>query len=193
MSEQLALFPLNQFLMPAGKMKLRVFEPRYVRLVREAAAGKRPFAIALLNPFVNQQHPDRILSLVTRANIDDFEQLPDGLLGITISGVQRMKIISRWQEQDKLHVADCQPLPGWSAAEVPADCQALAESMQKLLLSYPQLQQFYPQPKLDDASWLAGRWLELMPMQPALKQQLAATTEPEQCLAGLKSWFEHNA
>lgn len=193
MSEQLAIFPISQFLMPGGKLKLRVFEPRYVRLVREASSGQRSFAIALLNPFVQQNHPDRILPLVTKVFIDDFEQLPDGLLGITISGMQRLQVITRWQESDMLHVAECQTLPNWSASAVPIDCQDLANSMKKLLQSYPQLQTLYPQPQLTDAGWLAGRWLELMPMQPALKQQLAASIDPQQCLAGLKTWFEHNA
>ena len=77
MSKQLALFPLSSFILPGGKMRLRVFEKRYIRLVKEAGLGKRSFAMALLNPFATQHHRDRILPLATEAVIDDFEQLSD--------------------------------------------------------------------------------------------------------------------
>ena len=73
--KQLALFVLNSFILPEGKMRLRVFEPRYVRLISEASAGKRDFAMAQINPYVSQNHADPILPLATRVKIEDFEQL----------------------------------------------------------------------------------------------------------------------
>ena len=161
MSKQLALFPLSSFILPDGKMRLRVFEKRYIRLVKESGLGKRSFAMALLNPFVSQQHRDRILPLATEVVIEDFEQLPDGLLGITV--------IRRCQRYTDL-----------------------ANSLLHLLAEYPQLQQLYPEPEIDNASWLAARWLELMPMQPGLKQKLSAEHDPMICLESLQNWLEHN-
>ena len=104
MSESIALFPLSQIVLPQGRMQLRVFEPRYQRLVREAQ--QRPFASALLNPYVHQQHPSRIFPVVTLVQIIDFCQLNDGLLGITIEGIERRRIVRRWQEDDQLHIAE---------------------------------------------------------------------------------------
>ena len=72
MNEQLALFPLSSFLLPRGRMKLGVFEPPYIRPVKEAVSGRRAFAMATLNPLVSQQHTDRILPLVCKAEIEDF-------------------------------------------------------------------------------------------------------------------------
>jgi len=192
MSEQLALFPLSSFLLPRGKLKLRVFEPRYIRLVKEAMSNKRDFAIATLNPFVSQNHPDRILNQICKVKIEDFEALPDGLLGITLHGVGRYSITERWQEHDKLHVAQVTPQSDWHVDALPDDFAPLAASFARLLKDYPQLAELYPEPELQDASWLAGRWLELLPMQPALKISMAAV-EPTACLAQLQLWFEHNA
>ncbi len=192
MNEQLALFPLGSFLLPRGKMKLRVFEPRYVRLVKEAVSGKRPFAMATLNPLVSQQHPDRILPLVCKVSVDDFETLPDGLLGITISGISRQRIIRRWQEDDKLHVAEVAPETDWHSVELSTELNQLSAAFAELLDEYPQLAALYPQPQLTDGAWLAGRWLELLPMQPALKLKLA-TQDPQSCLQQLQHWLAHNA
>lgn len=192
MNEQLALFPLSSFLLPRGKLKLRVFEPRYIRLVKEAMSDKRSFAMATLNPFVSQEHPDRILPLVCKVQIEDFEALPDGLLGITLRGVARYQIIERWQETDKLHVAEVTSLADWTVSPVANELKPLAISFARLLQEYPQLAELYPDPELSDAAWLAGRWLELLPMQPNLKISMAAT-DPEVCLQQLSQWLAHNA
>ncbi|GHG70976.1 ATP-dependent protease [Alishewanella longhuensis] len=192
MNEQLALFPLGSFLLPRGKLKLRVFEPRYIRLVKEAMNKKRAFAMATLNPFVSQEHPDRILPLVCKVQIEDFEALPDGLLGITLRGIARYEITNRWQEPDKLHVAEVSPVADWSEHHLSDELKPLAISFARLLREYPQLAELYPEPELTDAAWLAGRWLEILPMQPSLKIRMA-TTEPDACLEQLQQWLEHNA
>ncbi|WP_372626157.1 LON peptidase substrate-binding domain-containing protein [Arsukibacterium sp.] len=193
MSKQLALFPLSSFILPGGKMRLRVFEKRYIRLVKEAGLGKRSFAMALLNPFVSQHHRDRILPLATEAVIDDFEQLSDGLLGITVRGIRRIEIMDRWQEEDNLNVATVTELSSWPETRLSQRYPDLAKSFLQLLADYPQLQQLYPEPELDNASWLASRWLELMPIQPGLKQKLSAEQDPFVCLDNLQHWLEHNS
>ncbi|MEH8018292.1 LON peptidase substrate-binding domain-containing protein [Rheinheimera muenzenbergensis] len=191
--QQLALFPLNSFILPEGRMRLRVFEPRYVRLVSEASAGKRNFAMAQLNPYVGQKDPERILPLATRVQIEDFEQLEDGLLGITISGIEKVKIVRRWQEPDQLHVAEVTALDSWPALDLVAEYQPLVQQLEKLLQHYPALRQLYPNPKYRDANWLASRYLEILPMQPALKQQLALESSSTPCLNSLQAWLSHQA
>ncbi|HEY0924724.1 LON peptidase substrate-binding domain-containing protein [Rheinheimera pacifica] len=191
--KELALFPLNSFILPEGRMRLRVFERRYVRLVSEASAGKRDFALAQINPYVSQQHADRILPLATRVKIEDFEQLEDGLLGITIAGIERVKITRRWLEPDQLHVAMTEPMANWATTDVNAEYTPLIRQLQKLLQEYPALNQLYPTPKYTDAAWLASRWLELIPMQPALKQKLAQENSPAPCLDSLQAWLSHQA
>jgi Lon protease-like protein len=193
MSKQLALFPLSSFILPGGKMRLRVFEKRYIRLIKEAGIGQRGFAMALLNPFVTQQHRDRVLSLATEVVIDDFEQLPDGLLGITVKGIKRVEITQRWQEDDGLNIGQVTELDSWPDTDLNQRFNGLVSSLSQLLTDYPQLQQLYPEPELNNASWLASRWLELMPIQPGLKQKLSAEKDPFICLENLQHWFEHNS
>lgn len=187
MSEEIALFPLNTLLLPGGKTKLRVFEPRYVRLVKEASSGKRAFAMALLNPLVSQQHHDRIFATATKVQVEDFDVLSDGLLGIEISGQQRVRILDRWQESDGLHVASVDSEAFWQSAPLADEKSQLLKRFKQLLDTEPMLAELYPQPKLDDSAWLAARWLELLPLPAQLKQQLIGSDGPEACIDYLSS------
>lgn len=170
MNPVIALFPLNTLLLPEGRMRLRLFEPRYLRMMKEASSGKRPFAMASLNPLVNQHHPDRICPEVTLVSIVDFEQLPDGLLGITVEGTGRYQIVKRWQEPDKLHVAELAPIPFWSAQNATAE-QQLWQKLQLVFKQYPELARLYPEPDHQNLCWLVSRWMELLPLTPHLKRQ----------------------
>jgi len=170
MNPVIALFPLNTLLLPDGRMRLRLFEPRYLRMMKEASSGKRPFAMASLNPLVSQHHPDRICPEVTLVSIVDFEQLPDGLLGITVEGTGRYQIVKRWQEPDKLHVAELAPIPFWSAQNATAE-QQLWQKLQLVFKQYPELARLYPEPDHQNLCWLVSRWMELLPLTPHLKRQ----------------------
>lgn len=182
-----ALFPLSQFVLPAGRMALRVFEPRYQRLVREA--GQRPFAMALLNPYVKNGHPDRILPIVTEVRIIDFTQLADGLLGITVEGIRRLRICERWQEADQLHVASCQPEPGWPVQAYSDDDTLLTSALQDVFANNPALSALYPQPEWHSVNWLVQRWLEILTMPVHLKTKLVAQPDASMAQDMLRQWL----
>jgi Lon protease-like protein len=81
----LVLFPLSAHLLPGGIMPLRIFEPRYQRMIAESR--EREFALCMLDP----RQPDALRNMypiATRVRIIDFDLLPDGLLGITVLGVE---------------------------------------------------------------------------------------------------------
>lgn len=188
---EIALFPLNQVVLPQGRMKLRVFEQRYIRLVREACAGQRPFASALLNPYVARAHPDRIFGVATLVQVTDFTQLDDGLLGITIEGIRRIEICDRWQESDGLHVATYTELPDWQeTAFLPAHRQ-LSDELTTVFRQNPQLEELYPAPQWQNSCWLAQRWIEVLTMQPPLKNQLMAADSAAPTLEALCSWLQN--
>lgn len=109
----LVLFPLSAHLLPGGIMPLRIFEPRYQRMIAESR--EREFALCMLDP----RQPDALRNMypiATRVRIIDFDLLPDGLLGITVLGVERVRITDLWQEEDGLRVGEVEPLPPGRAA-----------------------------------------------------------------------------
>jgi Lon protease-like protein len=187
---EVALFPLSQVVLPSGRMKLRVFEPRYIRLVREACAGERPFASALLNPYVAQSHPDRIFPVATLVQVTDFTQLEDGLLGITVEGLRRIELRERRQEADGLHVATAAVLPDWQNTPLLPAYQQLTQELKTVFAQNPQLESMYLRPQWQNATWLAQRWIEILTMQPPLKYQLMAADNAMPTLDALCSWLQ---
>ena len=47
-AEELPLFPLNTVLFPGGPLRLRIFEPRYLDMVRRCLKESRTFGVVLI-------------------------------------------------------------------------------------------------------------------------------------------------
>lgn len=119
--KHLPVFPLSQPMFPGCRLPLRIFEPRYLRMISESSRDGAGFVITLL-----QQGQEVIRSsnravsfhdLGCHCQMVDFEQLPGGLLGITVEGMAEVWIESAYQEDDGLwmggiHPADIKGLPG---------------------------------------------------------------------------------
>ncbi len=58
---EVMLFPLGSVIFPEGKMRLRIFEPRYKRLVAQASQGDNTFGICL---FERQSQDTSVLSAI---------------------------------------------------------------------------------------------------------------------------------
>lgn len=79
---EVALFP--QALLP-----LRIFEPRYVRMLVDVLEGNRLFVIAMQRPNYAREVPSTIAGLgMVRVSVDN----PDGTSHLIIQGVQRVEL-----------------------------------------------------------------------------------------------------
>ncbi|OOE71651.1 LON peptidase substrate-binding domain-containing protein [Salinivibrio kushneri] len=172
------LFPLPLFLLPGGRAKLRIFEPRYLRLVRECSANQEGFVLAMMQG-------KRLYKYGTLVDIVDFETLPDGLLGITIAGRQRVEILSTDQEVDKLWVGDIRALNDWPHDEYLDDDQAddkahIAAGLKHVFAAHPEHAEQYEAAPFDDLTWSCQRWLEILPLSNAQKQWFIAQESAEE-------------
>src|SRR5579859_687368 len=102
------LFPLNTVLFPGGPLPLRIFETRYVDMVRYCMRERSPFGVVLIRSGmeVGVAGTGDICAVGTTARIVDFNGLPDGLLGITCVGERKFTVAKRWQQEDGLHVGE---------------------------------------------------------------------------------------
>ncbi|WP_025740460.1 LON peptidase substrate-binding domain-containing protein [Salinivibrio socompensis] len=166
------LFPLPLFLLPGGIAKLRIFEPRYLRLVRECSANQEGFVLAMMQG-------KRLYRYGTLVDIVDFETLPDGLLGITIAGRQRVEIQSTEQEADKLWLGDIQALNDWPHDEFidheeSEEKVRIAAGLKHVFAAHPDHAEQYEAPYFEDLTWSCQRWLEILPLSNAQKQWFIA-------------------
>lgn len=177
---KLALFPLSAHLLPGGIMPLRIFEPRYQRMIAEVR--QREFALCMLD----LRQPEALRNMypiATRVKIIDFDLLPDGLLGITVLGVDRVQITDLWQEDDGLRVGEVAPLPQWQSSRLNAEQHPLARALQDVFNDYPEYAALYQRPDWDDASWVVQRWLEVLPIPVVQKQWLVAAKDNRRALS----------
>ena len=177
------LFPLNIVLFPDGPLPLRIFETRYVDMVRDCMRQDRGFGVVLIREG-REVGPAETFDVGTMAKITDFDQLPDGLLGLTCVGQQRFRIVTRRVAKDGLNVVDVEWLTTEPRLEVPPRHARLSRLLQLVL---PQLGEVYTgiDMRLDDAAWVGHRLAEILPLQLTAKQDFLEMNDPVQRLDAL--------
>ena len=197
----LPLFPLSTVLYPGGLLPLQIFEVRYLDMVGKAYKAGAPFGIVSLTQGEEVQRiataPDALPqatsgafaqeifhSIGTLATITEFSAPQAGLLVIQCLGTQRFEIDRRERLKHGLWVADITYLPEDTPVLIPADLQAGADALARVIEGLQArsgasgtmpLQSPY---QLQDCGWVANRWCELLPLPPALKQRMMALDNP---------------
>ena len=188
MLTEIALFPLSSLLMPLSRIPLQIFEKRYVDLVARSMRENEGFGVVWLEQGseVSGGSLDlpNISQLGTYALIVDWDQLPNGLLGISIEGRQRLTVESVWREADGLIKAEVllDAPPGKVA--LPNQYDGLAEVL-KSLLRHPQVSQLNLPLDFADGWTVAFQLAQLLPLDESIKHALLGVDSLEQLLEEL--------
>ena len=166
--ESIALFPLNIVLFPEGRLPLRIFETRYIDMVRNCMRGNLNFGVVQIRDG-SEVGPADTFDVGTTAKIVDFHQLTDGFLGLSCVGEQRFRILRRSRQTDGLNLAEVDWLIPEPIVPVPPRLEHLADLLKTVL---PQLGEVYTgiAMRLDDAAWVGHRLTEILPIAAAQKQ-----------------------
>jgi uncharacterized protein len=183
----LPLFPLHTVLFPGGPLALRIFEPRYLDMVRRCFREQGEFGVVLIIEGAEAGVAETIASIGTTARLVDFDPLPDGLLGITCVGGRRFRLHSRDQQGDGLNVGEVELLPEDAVCPLPLELAHLADLLRDVL---PKLGGGYAHvdADYDSAGWVANRWAEVLPLEPDEKLELLELDDPLMRLAQVASW-----
>jgi Lon protease-like protein len=174
--ESIALFPLNIVLFPEGRLPLRIFETRYIDMVRNCMRGNLNFGVVLIRDG-SEVGPADTFDVGTTAKIVDFHQLTDGFLGLSCVGEQRFRILRRSRQTDGLNLAEVDWLIPEPVVPVPPRHEHLADLLKTVL---PQLGEVYTgiAMRLDDAAWVGHRLTEILPIAAAEKQTSLELDDP---------------
>lgn len=179
------LFPLNVVLVPEGHLPLRIFERRYLDMVRECTSEGKPFGVILVLPPDDPEQPASHARIGTDAHIHDFHTMEDGLLGIVARGGKRFVIESTRSRDDGLLMGSLRYLPAEPETPLPPEFGLLADIvrgfMDKVGSDYPA----FDAPRTDDAGWVGYRLTELLPLDIIEKQALLELDDPLLRLQGL--------
>ncbi|MGY1408443.1 MULTISPECIES: LON peptidase substrate-binding domain-containing protein [unclassified Luteimonas] len=181
MSETLPLFPLNTVLLPGAALGLRVFEPRYLDLVRECGRRGTGFGVCLIAEGLEAGAPATPEDCGTEARIEDFDTGPDGLLHLRLRGHRRFRVTATQVRDNGLvlgEIAWCEPDP---VADLQPQHALLGEVLRRIL---EQLDAdiAVPERRFDEAAWVGWRLAELLPLTLAQRQQLLDEDDPDRRL-----------
>ncbi len=98
------LFPLSINVLPGALLPLQIFEPRYIDMVTQCLSKSEGFCIVLSREEgYHEENTDLSYhEIATYVEIVDFNQLDNGLLGITVQGKYKIKIEDAWKQDDNL-------------------------------------------------------------------------------------------
>ncbi|MBS0364504.1 MAG: LON peptidase substrate-binding domain-containing protein [Proteobacteria bacterium] len=180
--QPLPLFPLNCVLFPGGPLALRVFEPRYLGLVRDCLRGGSEFGVVLILSGTEAGAVEALAPLGTTARIVDFDALPGGLLGIRCRGGRRFHLLGRHSQPDGLYVGDVEYLPVGLHQPLPQQYAWLTEQLQPVLAKLAAVYGEVRAGDFSDAAWVANRWTELLPLDNGARLALLGIADPLQRL-----------
>jgi Lon protease-like protein len=167
-------------LFPQAFLPLRIFEPRYRRMLDDALAGHRMFAVALRRPDRARETPVAIAGLgLIRAAVEQ----PDGTSNLILQGVARVRLtgVARYRPYRLCRI---QPLVSTLRDRTAAE--TLTSRLLKLVKSWLEHSPAAVNLSASEAAGVTGAW----PAQFAHAKQvevLAHVDQPGQ-IADLVSW-----
>lgn len=166
----LPLFPLSTVLFPGGQLLLRIFEPRYLSMVSRCMREEHGFGVVLIESG-SEVGSAEFATMGTVAEIVDWHQGSDGLLGLAAEGRDRFRVTGFEQQSDGLYIGTIEMLAQESRESLTEHFSGFAALLKGLLEDAGPPYDTMPT-NFDDASWVGYRLAELLPLPASLKQSL---------------------
>ncbi len=177
---EVPLFPLNTVLFPGGPLPLRIFESRYLDMISRCLKSDTPFGVLLIRNG-SEAGTATTYDVGTLAQITDWYQGSDGLLGVTAIGQQRFRLLSSRRQPDGLNIGDIELLPDEGPLPLPDEFRSMAEILSAVLDDLGRLYETLER-RLEDASWVSYRFVEVLPISLQQKQACLEQSDPMQRL-----------
>lgn len=177
-SSTLALFPLRTVLVPGAALGLRVFEPRYLDLVRDCGHSGEGFGICLIIDGEEAGAVSATAAFGTEARIEDFGTGDDGLLTLRVRGRRRFRVQRTRVRDNGLIVAEVDWRDPEPDDELHPEHAVLAQVLDHILQQVGGPHADAAPACLDDAAWVGWRLVELLPLADRQRQALLQEDDP---------------
>jgi len=183
------LFPLNAVLFPGGPLSLRIFEQRYLDMVRDCARTGSGFGVCMILHGREAGEAAVPAAVGTLARIVDFYTMPDGLLGIRAEGgerfhVDRSRVRDNGLAHGSVHFWESEP-----TIELPPEYSLLGTILERLFDKSGSEFSKASRACYDNASWVGFRLAEALPLENRERQYLLQMTDPIARLAQLMHYL----
>ncbi|MFT5710019.1 MAG: Lon protease-like protein [Halioglobus sp.] len=185
---EIPLFPLSSVLLPYGKLSLKIFEQRYLDLVRSCMKSDSGFGVVWIrqgSEVVGTTGSKLELGKHgTYAKIIDWDQLPNGLLGVTIEGQHTFSVIQTRTSASSAIFAQA------SFCDAPVKVPLLPQwnslaGVLRGLQTHPHVQRMNLNIDYDNAWEVGYNLIQLLPLEEQLKYELQGAGSLETMMGGL--------
>jgi Lon protease-like protein len=186
---QLPLLPLDNVLFPGCPLDLQLFEPRYLSMLSRCLKQGTGFGVvAILEGHEVGAAPARFADIGCEARIIDWQQRPNGMLGIRVEGARRFRVEQAQVQPDQLTVASV----SWLPEPVELALDASQDDLQALLLAlagHPRITAMGLDGVVSGQWQLANQLGYLLPFSLAQKLELLGVNEPHTSLQLIQRWL----
>ncbi|CAB3788372.1 LON peptidase substrate-binding domain-containing protein [Pararobbsia alpina] len=185
----LPLFPLHTVLFPDGLLPLKIFEARYLDMMRDCLREQSPFGVCMIktgNEVARPDEPTVPENVGCLAHLVDCDVQEYGLMQIRVRGGQRFRLLSTRLEPSSLLRGMAEPIGDDS---VPQGTQhlaahaACAEVLERIIKGVserdPANVPFFQPYRFDDVVWLSNRLAEILPIPLRARQKLMEIEDAE--------------
>jgi len=183
---RLPLFPLSSVVLPDGLLPLRIFERRYIDMIKNCFKNDSGFGVCLIKDGKEAGAVAEPYPMGTRVSIVDFDQGDDGLLHITAKGIEEFNILTYSANEDGLIIGEVAPIVRGAATPMEPPFEELSQKL-KIILNYLESDSRFPETHLDDADWVIHRLLEVLPLENDAKFELLQMRSNRERLEALGS------
>jgi Lon protease-like protein len=188
MKNNLPVFPLGLVAVPGTIQSLQIFEPRYINMIKNCMSNDHGFVIVLQK---KDELNFEIHKKGTYVEIIDFNNLPNGLLGITVRAENKVSINNLCQLEDGLNIADIKP-----EIDPEVDNQALIAEYPEIInilsqiIKHPKVTELPIKVDFNSADSIAYHLAGLIPLTTNQRQNLLEAFDAAQRLAILSKYIE---
>lgn len=183
---RIPLFPLSRGVFPDGMLPLRIFEVRYLDLIRRCHREGEPFGVPWLVAGSEVLTPgdEPVLHPVgCMAEVVDLVEVRPALLGIRCRGGRRFRLLSQHAGAYGVWQGEVEWLAEDEPVEIPQHLQALADALGRMIASVQKAGQMDELPiwapfRLDECGWVANRWAELLALPASTRLELLELDDP---------------
>ena len=187
--DTIPLFPLNVVLFPKGLLELRIFEIRYLDMIKDCLKQQKEFGVVLIKAGSENTIDLDIEEIGTLAKIVSFDQGADGLLHITVQGTEPVQINSYDVERNGLIVGRTQPHLTQNE-EILGSHSKLVSLLKNILANNQELDTLTLQ-LLGEASWVAYRLAEFLELTNQEKLIVLAESNAHRKLDKVEKLIQH--
>ncbi|MCC5087288.1 LON peptidase substrate-binding domain-containing protein [Xanthomonas campestris] len=185
----LPLFPLHSVLLPGAAIGLRVFERRYLDLVRDCGRTGSSFGVCLILDGSDVGAPAVPAAYGTEVRIEDFDVGADGVLVLRLRGTRRFRVQRSRVRDNGLVVGEVSWCEPDSDDELRPEHVLLATVLERMLEQVGGEFASAGPGLLDQAAWVGWRLAELLPLSEGQRLSLLQEDDPHRRLEQLLAWM----